>query len=305
MTTRTKSPGAQLRELIGGGATVAAGCFDTLSAKLADDAGFDALHITGFGVEATLLGTPDMGVVTLTELADVVRRMSAAVELPIICDVDTGFGEIESITRTVQLISGAGAAGMHIEDAGAPKRNPFVPGQVMMPREVAVTRVTAACEARGNSDFVIIARSDSDVVSLDELVERCNLYLQAGADVAMPVTARVNGRMMHDLDPDEQMETHRRIVSRIEGPVLGMAVVPGRTPQDMLDVGYAIMIQPMLTLMPAVRAMWEALVASSPTQPRKPGTLATAVDLLTRLDIQSFIDRQDRHIARERAGEKA
>jgi 2-methylisocitrate lyase-like PEP mutase family enzyme len=302
MSKTGESAGARLRGLIEGRSSVAAGCFDTLSAKLAEHAGFDALHITGFGVEATLLGTPDMGLVTLTELADVVRRMASAVDIPIICDVDTGFGEIESVARTVQLIEGAGAAAMHIEDVAPPKRNPFVPGQVILPRELAYTRVAAACEARGDSDFVIIARSDSDVVSIDELVDRCNLYLEAGADVAMPVTARVNGRAMHEFDPDEQMEIHRDIVARINGPVLGMAVVPGRTPQDMLDTGYSILIQPMLTLMPAVQAMWNALRAASTGEPRVPGDIATAGDLLDRLGIDTFMERQDRHIARERAG---
>jgi methylisocitrate lyase len=301
MSANQETPGRRLRRLIDQRSTVAAGVYDTLSAKLSEHAGFDALHITGFGVEATLLGTPDMGVVTLTELADVVRRMAGAVDLPIICDVDNGFGEIESIARTVKLIENAGAAAMHIEDGAPPKRNPFVPGQVVLSREAAYTRVAAACEARGDSDFVIIARSDSDVVSIDELVTRCNLFLEAGADVAMPVTARVDGRPMGELSAEEQIEVHRSIVSRIKGPVLGMAVVPGRTPKDMLDLGYAIMIQPMATLMPAVGAMWDALLAASPNSPRVPGAIANAADLLQRLGIQSFIDRQEHHLARERA----
>lgn len=299
MSAIGQSPGRRLRSLIDQRATVAAGVFDTLSATLAEQAGFDALHITGFGVEATMLGTPDMGMVTLTELADVVRRMAAAVDIPIICDVDIGFGEIESVARTVQLIRHAGAAAMHIEDAASPKRNPFVPGQVMLPRELAVTRVAAAVEARGNSDFVIIARSDADCISIDEVVERCNLYLKAGADVAMPVTARVNGSPMGSLPLEEQLDWHRHIVSRIDGPVLGMAVPPGKTPHDMLELGYAIMIVPTLTILPAAQAMWQALLAASPNQPRQPGEIAHAGDLLYRLGIQEFMDRQDRHIARE------
>lgn len=240
-----------------------------------------------------------MGMVTLTELADVVRRMTAAIDIPVICDVDIGFGEIESVARTVRLISQAGAAAMHIEDAGPPKRNPFVPGQVMLPRSLAVTRVAAAVEARGDSDFVIIARSDADCISIDEVVERCNLYLAAGADVAMPVTARVNGTPMGSLSVDEQMEWHRHIVSRIEGPVLGMAVPPGKTPQDMLDAGYSIMIVPTLSVLPAAQAIWASLQAASPNPPRKPGAIGNAGDLLYRLGIQEFMDRQDRHIARE------
>lgn len=299
MTSDGKSPGARLREMIAARKTIAAGVYDSLSATLAEQAGYDALHVTGFGVEASLLGTPDMGMVTLTELADVVRRMTAAIDIPVICDVDIGFGEIESVARTVRLISQAGAAAMHIEDAAPPKRNPFVPGQVMLPRPLAVTRVAAAVEARGDSDFVIIARSDADCISIDEVVERCNLYLAAGADVAMPVTARVNGAPMGSLSVDEQMEWHRHIVSRIDGPVLGMAVPPGKTPQDMLEAGYAIMIVPTLSVLPAAQAMWTALQAACPNSPRAPGEIGNAGDLLYRLGIQDFMDRQDRHIARE------
>jgi methylisocitrate lyase len=291
------SRGRRLRELLADRSTVAAGCIDTLSAKLAYEAGFDALHVTGFGVEASLLGTPDMGLVTMTELAQIVDRMAAAVPLPIICDVDTGFGEIENIERTVRQMERAGAAAIHIEDAGSPKRNPFMPNRTVLPRQEAVDRVTVACEARHDPDFVIVARCDADAVSLDELIMRCNLFLQAGADVAMPVTARLDDVMMGQLPPDEQMERHRRIVEQIDGPVLGMTVPPGYRTGDMLDLGYAMMILPMAGFLPAVQAMWQAYLAASPRGADVTTSLATPADLMTLLGVDDFIARQDRFSA--------
>jgi 2-methylisocitrate lyase-like PEP mutase family enzyme len=296
------SPGARLRQLVGQRATIAAGCYDSLSAKLAQQAGFHALHVTGFGVEASLLATPDMGLVTLTELASVIQRMTSATDLPIICDVDTGFGEIENVARTVALMERAGAAAIHIEDAGSPKRNPFAPGRTVIDREQAVTRVTVAVESRADKDFVIVGRSDADCVSVDELVTRSNLFLKAGADLAMPVTARINDRMMGEMAPDEQMEWHRKIVSSIDGPVLGMTAPPGYAPKDMLALGYAIMIMPMVSFLPAVRAMWDALRAASPDSKDAPGPINSPVDLMAMMGIDQFIARQERHLARERGG---
>ena len=296
-----QSPGARLRQLIAGRATVAAGCYDSLSAKLAELAGFGALHITGFGVEASLLGTPDMGLVTLTEMAGVVSRMASAVDLPIICDIDTGFGDIESIARTVQLLDRAGAAAIHIEDTASPKRNPFVPGRVVLPRAQAVTRVAAAAEARRDKDFVIIGRSDADCESIEEVIARCNLFLGAGADLAMPVTAKVGDGFMGELAPELQMEWHRKIVAGIDGPVLGMTVPPGYSAADMLELGYAIMILPMVGMLPAIQAMWMALRAASPNPGDAPMQIANPGELMQMMDIDTFIARQERHLARERA----
>jgi 2-methylisocitrate lyase-like PEP mutase family enzyme len=300
--TGQPTPGARLKQLIAGRATIAAGCYDSLSAKLADLAGFGALHITGFGVEASLLATPDMGLITLTEMAGVVSRMAATTDLPIIADVDTGFGDIESIARTVQLLDRSGAAAIHIEDTMSPKRNPFVPGRKVLPREQAVTRVAAAVEAKRDKDFVIIGRSDADCVSIDEVVTRCNLFLGAGADLAMPVTARVDDHFMFELSPDDQMKQHQRIVSAIDGPVLGMTVPPEHTAADMLEIGYDIMILPMVGMLPAIQAMWTALRAASPNPGNSSESIANPGELMRMMGIDDFIARQEGHIARERSG---
>src|ERR1700730_1641401 len=230
---RSHKPRAQLRSLIRRRSTVAAGCVDGLSAFLAERVGFEALHVTGFGVEASMLAGPDMGLVTATELAAHVDRITSAVKAPVICDDDAGFGGIENIYRTILLMERAGIAAIHIEDTDMPKRNPFVDGRTVFSRATAVGRVQAACAARSDPDFVIIARSDADEISVEELVTRCNLYLEAGADMAMPIISKVDGSRIQELSNEEQLSVHRSVVERIKGPVFGVAIPAGYHAQDM------------------------------------------------------------------------
>jgi 2-methylisocitrate lyase-like PEP mutase family enzyme len=298
------NPRLQLRSLVRQRRTVAAGCFDSLSAFLAERAGFDAIHITGFGVEASMLAGPDMGLVTATELALHVDRITSVIKVPAICDIDAGFGSIENIHRTILLMERAGIAAIHIEDTDMPKRNPFVDGRTLFSREAATGRIRAACAARTDQDFMIIARSDADEISMEELVTRCNLYLEAGADMAMPITSKVNGVRMQDLSPEQQFSVHRSVVERIEGPVFGVAVPVGYQATHMLEAGYALMALPMLTLMPAVRAMWASLEkARAEIVPGNKsrlvnGSLDSVVDLLQALGLDEYIDRQHRFYRR-------
>jgi methylisocitrate lyase len=297
-------PRAQLRLLIRQRSTVAAGCFDTLSAFLAERAGFAALHVTGFGVEATMLAGPDMGLVTATELAAHVDRITSAVKVPVICDVDAGFGGIDNIYRTILLMERAGVAAIHIEDTDMPKRNPFIDGRAVFSRAAAIGRIQAACAARSDPDFVIVARSDADEISVEELVTRCNLYLEAGADMVMPIISKVNGSRIQALSPEEQLTVHRSVVEGIKGPVLGVAIPAGYRAQDMLQAGYALMVLPMLTLMPAVRAMWASLEkARQEIVPRNEppilnGSLDSVLDLLQMLGLDEYIERQNRFYRR-------
>jgi methylisocitrate lyase len=297
-----RMPASQrMRALLKRGGPIAAGCYDTLSARLAELTGFEYLHVTGFGVEATLLGSPDMGILTLSELAAHVGHITSLVDLPIICDVDTGFGGIESIFRTVREMERIGVAGMHIEDVGAPKRNPFIPGRVLLPLEEAVGRVKAACAARTDPDFLIIARSDADELSFDELVNRCNSYLRAGADVAMPVLARVDGKPVYEFTPEEQIELHRALTSRIDGPVLGMGVPQGYTASQMIEVGYAMMILPMVSLIPAASAVLAALKETAAQNgigddaARDNLKIDSVLDIMGILKIDEFIENQRKY----------
>ena len=247
----------RLRTLLQGGLVVAPGCFDALSARLAQLAGFEAVHMTGLGVEASQLAAPDLGLLSMREIADHAARMTAAIDIPVMADIDTGFGGVLNVQRTIREMERAGVAGVHIEDQAMPKHCPLLAGRSVISRTAALDRLKAALDARTDPDFVIAARSDGDVISFDELVERSNLYLEAGADLAMPVLMSVEGKSFFSLTADDQMAWHRRLVAAIDGPVMGMGAGPpaGYTEADMADAGYRLIMYSATALGVAANAM--------------------------------------------------
>ncbi|MET7780192.1 MULTISPECIES: isocitrate lyase/PEP mutase family protein [Streptomyces] len=252
MTTR-------LRELLAAELVVAPGCFDPFSARLAELAGFTAIYLTGFGVEATQLGAPDLGLLSLTELAAHAARVTEAISIPVLADVDTGFGGVLNVGRTIREMERAGVAGVHIEDQSLPKHCPLLAGRGVVSREEAVERVRAACQARTDPDFVIVARTDGDTVSIQEAIDRSNLYLEAGADMAMPITMVVDGRPYADLAPDQQMDLLRLLAKEIDGPVMGMGDGPpeGYTTADLAEAGLSFMMFAAGALSASANAMAE------------------------------------------------
>ena len=236
------SAGSRLRALLARGeCLVTPGVHDALSARIAEHAGFEAIAISGFGVEAALLGQPDIGLLTLDELTGQARRIAGVVDIPITCDGETGFGGVHNIARLVREMEGCGIAAIQIEDQQSPKRCPALDGRSVVSLEEQLVRLKAALAARSDPDFLIIARSDADVISLDELILRSNRYLQAGADMAMPICFSVDGRPISQLDPDAQMDVFERIATAIDGPVKGVMIPAGYTAADMGRIGYRIM----------------------------------------------------------------
>jgi methylisocitrate lyase len=235
----------------------AAGCFDPFSARLAQLAGFEALHMTGFGVEATQLGAPDLGLLSMSEIAAHAARMAEATDVPIIADIDTGFGGVLNVQRTIREMERAGVAGVHIEDQALPKHCPLVSGRSVVPRAEAVDRLKAALDARTDPDFVIVARSDADTVSFQELVDRCNLFMEAGADLVMPITLELDGVPISSRSPEAQMAMHRRVNAAINGPVMGngSGPPPGYTLADMTEAGFSLVIFAAGALSAAANAM--------------------------------------------------
>jgi methylisocitrate lyase len=223
------------------GCLVTPGCWDALSARVAEYAGFEAVAISGFGVEAALLGRPDIGLLTLAELVDQARRIAGAVEVPITCDGETGFGVVHNIARLVRGLEDCGIAGVQLEDQESPKRCPALDGRTVVSLEDQLARLGAALAARRDPDFLIIARSDADVIGYDELVLRCNRYLDAGADLAMPICFVVDGRPLSTLSPDDQMELYARLARDIAGPVKGVLIPDGYTAADMAAIGYKVL----------------------------------------------------------------
>ena len=253
------SSGARLKALLEReGCLVTPGIHDALSARIAQAAGFEALAISGFGVEAALLGKPDIGLLTLNELVGQARRITGAIDLPVTCDGETGFGGVHNIARLVSDMEACGVAGIQLEDQENPKRCPALEGRTVVSIEEQLVRLKAALAARRDPDFLVIARSDADIVSFAELTERCNRYLEAGADLAMPICFSVDGRSITEFDADGQMEVFERLTAAIDGPVKGVMIPEGYTAQDMGAIGYKIIGLTGGPIEAAVNAMAEA-----------------------------------------------
>src|SRR5881296_3732357 len=160
------------------------GAYDGVSAKLVERAGFPAVYMTGYGTSASRLGLPDLGFAGLAEMADHARNMAAAVEIPLIADADTGYGNALSVRRTVAAYEAAGVAALHIEDQVAPKRCGHLSGHQVLPRREFAGKIRAAADARRDPDLLIIARTDAiSAVGIDEALRRGEAATKAGADV--------------------------------------------------------------------------------------------------------------------------
>jgi methylisocitrate lyase len=235
------------------------GCFDALSARLAEHVGFAAVYVSGFAVEASQLASPDIGLITRTEMCTHAGRIAASVDLPVICDVDTGYGDTLNVRRTVHEFERAGIAAIQLEDQVEPKRCPLLEERAVLPPAAAEQRVRAAVEARTDPDFMIIGRTDADVISFEEAVSRCRLYLAAGAGAVMSPLKQVDGVPMSSLSPDAQLDAHRRFCQEVGGSAIATSVVPTHTAADMLSAGYSAVVMPTLAFQAAATAMMTAL----------------------------------------------
>src|SRR6266436_4733036 len=182
-----KTKAARLRELISNSAVALPGVPNAAMARQVEQAGFKAVYISGAGMANATAGVPDIGLLTLTEVADLAGYIAKAVEIPAIVDADTGFGGAENVARTIRELESAGLAGCHIEDQEFPKRCGHLAGKSIVELEEMVGKVNAAVAARRDPDFFIIARTDARAVEgFDRTVERAGEYLAAGADAIFP-----------------------------------------------------------------------------------------------------------------------
>jgi carboxyvinyl-carboxyphosphonate phosphorylmutase len=247
----TRRPGgpARLRALLDSGQTIVApGAFDPLSARLVEEAGFPAVYMTGFGTSAALIGRPDVGLLTMTEMAGNAGRIAACVDVPVIADADTGYGNPLNVIRTVGAYEAAGVAGIHIEDQVAPKKCGHMEGKLVIPAEEMVQKVRAAVEARTQPDFVIIARTDARAPEgLERALQRGRMYRAAGAD-ALFIEA-----LTSEAEAREAIEAFPGV------PLLFNWAEGGKTPPISLErvkeLGYRIVIFPIAALLAATGAM--------------------------------------------------
>ena len=214
------------------------GCFNAMSARILEHAGFPALYMSGYGTSLNLLGLPDAGLITLTEMALNAKLIASAVRAPLIADADTGFGNAINVVRTVEEYIRAGVAGMHLEDQVAPKRCGHVAGREVIARDEAVLKIRAACQTRDalDPDFVIIARTDARGAhggSMEEAITRANAFLDAGADLAF-------------VEGPKDKEEVAHICQAVKGPVFYnmTGISPRFTAEEMAAIGIRACILP-------------------------------------------------------------
>lgn len=245
---------AELRRMLDKGETILApGAYDCLTAKVIERAGFSALYMTGYGTAASRLGRPDVGLLTMSEMVENARRIAEAVQIPLIADADTGYGNPVNVRRTVQEYERAGVAAIHIEDQVWPKRCGHMEGKRVIPMEEMVQKVRAAVEAREDTDFLIIARTDARAVhGLKEAIARGQAYAHAGADLLF-------------IEAPQSAEEVRVIARSFQVPLLYNYSASGRTPllplEELEALGFRIIIFPTQALYTAYKAVMELMEA--------------------------------------------
>ena len=285
------TPRAALRALLGaGGPVVAPGAYDALSARLVELAGFDVVYMTGFGSTAALLGRPDVGLLSGAEMIDNARRIAAAVDVPVIADADTGYGNAINVVRTVREYEQAGVAGIHLEDQVSPKKCGHMTGKAVIGTAEMVGKLEAAVAARRDPDLLLIARTDAAAVEgLEAAIARARAYAAAGADVLFveaPVTE------------DD--------IARVAGELAGLAPLVfnwaegGRTPPIPLarvaELGFSLVLFPIGTLLAAtagIRALLQTLRTDGAPTAALPGlpTFGEFTDLIGLPEIQDLEQR--------------
>lgn len=232
----------RLRQLLAApGIIRSLGAHDVFTARLIEQAGLETVFLGGFGTSASLLGLPDVGLTTLTEMAGAVQRMAARVAIPVVADGDTGHGDLHNVVRTVQEFERAGAAGILLEDQVTPKRCGHFEGKQIIPADDMVQKLKAAQRARHDPDFVLIARTDARAVEgIDGAIARARRYGAAGADVCF-------------IEAPQSMDELRRIPKEVPHPLLVNMLTGGVTPilpvDDLAALGYKIAVCPIESLL--------------------------------------------------------
>jgi 2-methylisocitrate lyase-like PEP mutase family enzyme len=280
-TTRLKSILARRN------AALMPGAANALFARIVEDLGFEACYVTGAGIANMHLGVPDIGLTTLTEVAGHVAAMADAVEIPLLVDADTGFGNAINMGRTVKVLERAGAAGIQIEDQVFPKRCGHFEGKEVIPLPEMLAKVRAAVDARRDGDFQIVARTDARATAgLDAAIERAQAMIEAGADATF-VEA-----------PTSRAEIER-IVAELPTPQVVNIVFGGRTPEilraELAAMGAGVALYANAALQAAVKAAQEVLAAL-----KRDGSLAAVADRLIGFDERQGMLRKEAFDALER-----
>lgn len=266
---RTPPPRSRLRELLSGPKPLMApGAYDALSALMVEQAGFDAVYMSGFATTASLLGKPDVGLLTGSEMADNARRITAAVDLPVIADGDTGYGNAINVVRTVQVYEQAGVGAIQLEDQVTPKRCGHMAGKQVISREEMLGKIRAALDARNDPDLLVIARTDVGAVEgTDAAIERARAFADAGADLLF-------------VEAPESLPEIARVAEALidRAPLVFNWAEGGKTPpvslEEIANLGFSLVLYPIGTLLSAtagMRALLETLRSDGTPLAAMPG----------------------------------
>ncbi len=254
------------------------GAINAYSARMAERSGFKALYVSGGGVAASSLGVPDLGISTMDDVLTDVRRITDITELPVLVDIDTGWGGAFNIARTIRSMIKFGAAAVHVEDQVQAKRCGHRPGKAIVSKDEMVDRIKAAVDARTDPDFVIMARTDAIAVEgLQAGIDRARAYVQAGADMVFPEAV-------------PEIAMYKEFAKAVNAPILANITEFGSTPlysvEELREAGVSIVLYPLS----AFRAMSKAALSVYHAI-RRDGTQKNVVDIMqTRAELYNYLD---------------
>ena len=235
-----------LRKKINEGIVEAPGVFNAIGAMLAERNNFNALYLSGSGV-AGVQGLPDLSITTIDEVVSEARKITSISKLPLIVDIDTGFGEILNVERTIIEMERAGVSAVHIEDQVMPKKCGHLEGKALVPEQEMIEKIVAAIEARRNKNFMIIARTDARAVEgFDRAVERAKLYLKAGADAIFPEALQTE---------EEFREFHKKVPAVLLANMTEYGKSPLLSSKELGKMGYRIVIFPLTAFRATIKTM--------------------------------------------------
>ena len=263
------------------------GVYDALTAKIAEQAGFEAIFQTGYGTSASLLALPDFGFLSITETVENARRITRAVDLPLIVDVDTGYGNPLTVSKLVNDLQRIGASGIFLEDQVWPKRCGHMMGKEVIPSQEYVQKLRSAIDAKTkDSDFIIVARTDAMApLGIDEAIKRGKLYSEIGADIVF-------------VEAPSSIEDMKKIADQIDAPLVANMIEEGITPNltstDLLEMGYKIALFPLSGLFSSAFAIFETFKTLKET-----GTTKTLKDKMMKFKEFNRLVSLDKYMTME------
>ncbi len=230
-----------------GEAIVVPGVYDALSAKIAEQVGFRAVFQSGYSVAASMLGLPDYGLLNANEVIEQARRIASSISIPLIVDIDTGYGNALNVRRVVQELERAGAKGIFLEDQVWPKRCGHMQGKQVVAVEEYIQKLYAALDARGSKEFIVVARTDAlEPLGIDEAIDRANRYASVGADMVF-------------VEAPRSIEEMRRICREVKAPLVANMIEGGRTPllsvNELKALGYRFILFPLTAILSSAYAI--------------------------------------------------